>query len=281
MRSYSQERALEYAARSGVSTRRPATKTKTKCAWSYDSDAYSRSHVKQAQREKVLEFFSSNLLHREKHVKVLSLPGATWSFERQLKLNIPDKIWWFIGLERDFSVMARNKCNVPGALYSISTKTKEIGRASFDMMRSRYARWVNMSFDDFLNFPDLFLDDLKDVSYWKARYFSSDGAWLDFTGPITGTFIENMPKIANIFNIQNKSSPLAMTFMYGRDSGVYGGIDGRVALFESKIPGFTVKDAWTYNGMNDCKMFTVMGIVKRKKADELKLEYELNNKGVL
>ena len=236
----------------------PRVKRESKTFYSRDDDYERLSPVKQEQRDRIGGFILDSF---EGQLKYVGFPGKGWLLERQL--HAIDRRFRFTGIESNGQIFEKAKLLMPG--HRIIYRNRVINdriKLEFYLNRcSIYSKGKLSSLTDFQAKP-LFM---KSGTYEYALT-GRNAIWYDFTGPMTKEVWLCLHGINGVI-AEEKTVPICITLMYGRDlymSG--GGEDGRVDIVQKAIPGFEALDVWQYQGLNDTRMINICG-VRRGGAD--------------
>lgn len=239
-------------------------------AWHNKVVAYERTGKKQEQRDRVLDFMRGAFVNADSGSRptLLCLPGRKWIFERMFSNMAFDEFCSpsrFIALERNYAEFERS------ALHMIDTRTMrrkwrnrrtfDIGSASFESVKSASGWLFNVSAEEYLSMMFSYGLSEDEKKTWKFSFGLNNFAWLDFTGYINDSILAALSLLP--FSMTTEGvKPVALTFKYGREPGMKGGVSGRAKAIEGSMGCFKSSDAWIYDGVGGGKMITICGFVE-------------------
>lgn len=227
---------------------------------------------KHEQRQLVLDFilpyFSS-----DDRIRLLSMPGKSWSFENLLLLQHPNT--HLVGLEASKTIFLQAARALPGLSWAdYATRTCRFGNGQY-MYSKRWVstKWngsratachriIQMTASTFCNVLEAdYHATVLDKRKFNTKFYYRNCAWLDFT---SGFCAETEAAISKIhwplwFELTPKK-PIAITMMFGRD--ISGGIPGRIRRIAKLQPRYEHKKHWVYSGKNGTPMITLCGEIQ-------------------
>lgn len=256
---------------------------------------YAHSNTKHEQREKVLGFILGK--HpADTALRLLSLPGADWTFERMAQLAHGAHCQ-FVGLERSFTVFHQSRRAIPGPVGEDSAQVEErmmaFGSGNiYYARRSALGPRVGKFYTDASGRVHeskgrrqdrshrlLLMDVATFTSVLSTRYGESpiqrrefserfcrrSAAWLDFTAPICSSVLTAVANLQNV--VSAASAPVVVTVMNCRDR--FSGTEARVRALADAQPAFKVATHWTYIGAGGVSMLTACGVLLNKAQERL------------
>ena len=244
----------------------------------YHGSDYGRSHVKQAERERVLDYVLSVARQQDDaaFIKLLSFPGLDWTFEQMLLLEHPRA--QIVGLERSFSAYARSRRVMPlgprdrgeegrhlqdrsiaygtGSVTYSRIAANRPGRGKCGKRPTRSNRLLLMEFATYVTMLTTdYGATLSQKREFHEKFWGRNAAWLDFTGTLCSSLEESLRQLPLCFD--HGEHPLVLTLRNGRD--LFQGVDARLRRISTVLPGFTIDDHWTYLGKAGSSMLTICG----------------------
>jgi len=220
-------------------------------------------HVKQPQRELVLEFMST-FCPSGNSFKFLTLPGVHWRFEGMCEEVFDD--CYFVGIERNTPLFEATVEKMPGD-------------------KKRYYRYKAKAWNSVLaatsGYYEIVKSRLSDfVTQWgsnapfTSRYRNFNMVWLDTCNNLGST--ESQVTLRNLHRCLDQGCakiPLAITMMVGREQTVKFNKAGSSALAREhyiiKLLGnndywqYEPVDCWTYKSANNSTMGCWTGLMIR------------------
>lgn len=245
----------------------------------YFAAARSRKldEFKDGERQRVLRHVLDNFEVNERAVdtrlRVLTLPGSHWHFERMIEHELGEYKALFLGVERTWSTLEFGLQYMPGRRKRHVRWSR--GTRNLNAVLTSKGAVFNCQVEDWPHLSSVIPDEESGIHQIKnLRILSTFNAlWLDFFGPLM------QPKIALLLRglmgrIASTADvvPYAFTGMYGRDfRGLAGGSvearsEGIAAEFSSDKWSATPTDCWKYIGLNGTPMVTVCGLLRRNKV---------------
>jgi len=252
----------------------------------YHSEAYGlESTIKQAEREKVLDFILGFYGKPVDCIKLLSLPGIDWTFERMMRATRP--MAHFVGLEHSYSAYMRSRRAIPGinAAYGIykdkgvlceeqaQLQDRQFRFGDGDYVYSRRSnreeshkrtiranRLLYMKADTYMTMlASDYGATMEQKKAFNAKFMRRNAVWLDFTSQFCKSVQSCMEWLPLCLDGGEDEKPVVITTMNARD-GVTG-VQNRIDRLIACQPAFIYKDHWTYLGKNGTPMLTVCGVV--------------------
>lgn len=239
--------------------------------------------VKQPQRERILDFMLRN--HGKQNLRLLSLPGERWVYERMVDESWSKGRAEFMGLEWNWGVIERGTGWMPAKVNPKHTKWAaskhryqewEIPTGLIRGFWTPQATWLQMYAGSFLQLGrnDLTFTNRHGkqgrLSHWKLNTC----AWLDFSGNLSGKEIRNaLLGLSNFLYMDAKVCPVAITVVAGREHDgvpdVGDPVEIRVAVMKTLLEQrgyrtFEVDDAWMYESSAGSHMLNVTGRMRLK-----------------
>lgn len=206
--------------------------------------------VKQPQRDRVQDLIVSHHRHAE-YLKLASLPGAWWTFERQLwESRDCSEHTRFIAFETNYSVLMHGMPFLPGS--NGSRRRFGIRGRWHDGAHSTLAKilWINAG--DFINKRCF---TTKQWANWTA-------IWWDFTSPLNEVTFQVFLKSGKFLKRGKPDVPVAITLQIGRDS-----CPALTTAMKHCVPSYVkcpvkrraafLKAAYSANGTGDRKFMIV------------------------
>lgn len=252
----------------------------------YHSKAYGlESITKQAEREKVLSFML-RYSKPEDCVKLLSLPGLDWTFERML---LAQRVFsHFVGLEHSYSAYMRSRRAIPGIAKAwgmvngkgvltedqaaLSDRQFRFGDGDYIYSRCssreegskrsvRANRLLYMKADTYMSiFASDYRATMKEKIAFNSKFYQRNAVWLDFTSQFcksVQTCLEWLPLCLE--SRSGDPKPVVLTIMNARD-GVTG-VENRIDRILTCQSAFSYVDHWTYAGKNGTPMLSLCGTI--------------------
>ena len=242
----------------------------------YHSDAYGSTETKQAERQKVLDFIVGFYPDENYCVKLLSLPGIDWTFERMLLGERARS--HFVGLEHSYSAFKRSRRAIPCLPGSQLTDHGHLQDRVFQFGRGDYFYSKALSRDKARNntvrsnrilymksdaYATMLLTDysatMQQKQEFNDRFYRRNAAWLDFTSQLCQSVETTIQNALMFMEPTTAPKPLVITIMNARD-GITG-VESRIARIMKIQPAFVYDSHWTYAGKNGTPMLTVCGHV--------------------
>ena len=260
----------------------------------YHDGAYGiRSGVKESERAKVTDFLLSYFQDQGQRIRLLSLPGLSWSFENTLNLIHPKT--QMVCLESSASVFHRSKVLMPGVANAIedagtclSERRYNYGSAEFSYYRvgthhrpkeiyartpkkyrncnggnrsSRANRYLLMNTQ---TYASMFMEDfgasMGDKNKFRERFYLRNCVWLDFTSPLCASVNETLKNLSLVMHACIDDKPVAITIMNCRDG--YSSPEARIEAVCALNKDFTYAKHWTYIGKGNTSMLTICGTIR-------------------
>lgn len=252
---------------------------------SYHSETYGlESLTKQVEREKVLAFILSYHPKLHECVRLLSLPGLDWTFERMLLGERPAS--HFVGLEHSYSAFMRSRRAIPGISKSwgivngkgeytednaaLSDRHFRFGNGDYVYSRrssrengrcrtTRANRLLYMKADTYMTMLASDLSaTMEQKKHFNSKFYMRSAVWLDFTSQFCRSVqscLEWLPLCMEAESGYPK--PVVITTMNARDgvTGIHARIDRMLAC----QPALVYRKHWSYTGKNGTPMLTLCG----------------------
>jgi hypothetical protein len=241
----------------------------------YRTDRHGKTAVKFSEREKVLRFLLENRNDCPR-VKLLSMPGADWTFEQMLLRDQP--MSQCVGIEKSFSVYSKSRTAMPWAAcerdpirkhlqdrsmrYGNSTivYSRVASKLSDPNKRKRSVRSHRLLLMDAATFCSVLATDygatIDQKREFASRFGYRNAAWLDFTSNLCPSVLDAFGSLPTLLSQGNV--PVAITVLNGRDR--FRGVANRIDALTAAQPLFKPMDFWTYAGGGGAPMLTVCGI---------------------
>lgn len=255
-------------------------------AGTYHSESYGlESASKQSEREKVLAFILSFIQDQKSSLKLLSLPGLDWTFERMVLAE--HKLSQFIGLEHSYSAFMRSRRAIPGVsrgfgiinkVKSITSDQAELSDRSFQFGHGNYTysrrsaredgnrrgtranRLLYMKADTYMTMlASDYGATMEEKKAFNYKFFSRNAVWLDFTSQFCNSVKTCLEYLPMCIEATTHEKPVVLTVMNARDS--VSGVGNRIERILAVQPAFLYKDHWTYAGKNGTPMLTICGAI--------------------
>jgi len=254
----------------------------------YHDNAYGlQSQDKQAERDRGLDYLLG-WYGADDCVKLLSLPGLDWTFERQL-LAVR-RYSQFVGLEHSYSAYMRSRRAIPGVdkarswdqrtrketgisqdQAALSDRSMTFGRGEFVYSRRsarvensnrgvRANRLLYMKSDTYATMLTTdYGATMQERKAFSDKFYFRNAAWLDFTSQFCESVRTTLANLHFCMAV-GRPKPVVVTMMNARD-GV-NGVDARISRIMACQPLFRYWDHWTYSGKNGTPMLTVCGSIE-------------------
>lgn len=253
----------------------------------YHDKSYGlESPEKQEDRERVLEFIS-RWFPQDDCIRLLSMPGLDWTFERMLLKSRP--MSQIVGLEHSYSAFMRSRRAIPGVekaqrwdeskkLSYLSEDQAELSdrgmkfgtgdilysrRSSRKSNKSRRLRANRLLFMRSDTFATMLTTDygasMNERTLFADKFYHRNAAWLDFTSQFCASVEKTIANLHFCMSVGDPK-PVVITTMNARD-GV-SGVEARVKRILDCQPLFTYWDSWTYPGKNGTPMLTICGSIR-------------------
>lgn len=240
----------------------------------YDFHTIGRSSIKNAQREAVADFLIKH--HHQPNVKLLSFPGAEWSFERGLAQIRQVQV---VGLERSWSVYAKSRRamlakagKVKPGCEGLQDRSMRYGNSLITYSRcpaqrkstgihTRATRSHRLILMDAETYATVLTTDYGAKSYEKLEFYQRfagrSAVWLDYTCQLCPSVLRTLSAIQ--INCLPVEVPFVVTVLAGRDS--WHGTEARIMAMEHAQPLWKCLDTYTHTSINGARMLTAMGIL--------------------
>lgn len=241
--------------------------------------------VKQEQRDRVADFFTSTLNKMSGTPRCFCLPGVRWAFEHTLSSKFSNSIE-FIGAERVYEIIERGRYHMPGRnqlLLEHHTKVR-----SFKFWETNKARIVWADVSDLMGITYKHFSGKNQYNKFAHNWRFWSCAWLDFTSPIGTEVMSCIKRLETYIDMQQKEVPVAVTFFIGRESEKITQLmdlitprgdvlNKRVrfigALCESnRFANLDVVDAWKYKSAGGASMGMMLAILRKKQHEHAQVE---------
>lgn len=249
----------------------------------YHSESYGlTSLAKQVEREKVLSFITKYYAHHD-CVKMLSLPGLDWTFERMLLAAHP--MSHLTGLEHSYSAFMRSRRAIPGVHKAwgmvngkgqfteeqadLSDRQFRFGDGDYIYSRRsnrdngahrsvRANRLLYMQADTYMT---MLCSDygatMEQKRMFHSKFYRRNAVWLDFTSQFCKSVQTCLEWLPICLDSGDDPKPIVLTLMNARD-GVTG-VQNRIDRILACQPALVYAGHWTYSGKNGTPMLTVCG----------------------
>lgn len=252
----------------------------------YHADGYAASDAKQTERERVLDFILGQYPEEHRTVRLLSMPGQDWTFERMLLAE--RKHAHMVGVERSFSVFARARRAMPTNLRTTEAMHETVsgflhvqdrvlpygtGDFTYAKIRARRSgdkrgRSHRLLLMDLATYTSALATDyrasLVERSEFAIKFCQRNAAWLDFTGTLCAGTEAALSNLHFVLDPYARQIPVVVTVRNGRDR--FRGAGNRIARIAELVQGFKAVDSWTYVGKGGVSMLTVCGVVQQATA---------------
>jgi hypothetical protein len=248
----------------------------------WDGQQYGRDPVKQLEREKVCDFFLEVSVHfpgTRLPLRVVSFPGADWSFEYLLLNSVKSQ---FVGLERSKTVYQRARRAIPGVKHSWTSHhhcllEKQLlygkGQIIYSRVKARSSgggictRSNRLVLMDAEVYTSLFFEDynapMKDrEEVWK-RFYNRNAVWLDYTSQLHDSIertLKRLPFVLEPPSACDYQKPVVITVLNARDQ--FHSAEQRVQRMIEVQPALQPVKHWTYVGKGGVSMLTACFLVR-------------------
>lgn len=228
--------------------------------------------IKQPQRERVMSHIVEN--HRRGRMKMFSLPGVTWEFERQLSEAWAHPVR-FVCVDWSYGTIERGASRIVGGKPLRSEWQLNSGKVYGYGNEDATVMWSEASSFFHINRTD-FKSKAK-YKRWHYGFKRLTAAWFDFTSPLCRETILSLARSGASMSQFNRTVPVAVTVLLAREpderilSGCVGSaLDKRVQAIEtafnlSYFRRFELSDAWQYESVGGVPMGVVCGIMHLKE----------------
>lgn len=259
----------------------------------YHSESYGLdSAIKQAERERVLEFILSYNCKEIDCVKLLSFPGLDWTFERMVLAERNRS--QFVGIEHSYSAFMRSRRAIPGVNVATANEKRKLngrlrwyagtskshaqlsdrqfrfGRGDYIYSRRssrdsggpsvRANRLLYMKADDYMTLLHSNLGaTMEEKKSFNTKFYSRTAVWLDFTSQFCKSVQTCLEYLPFCLESNGEAKPVVITMMNARDNVT--GVEARLERIQACQPAFQYERHWTYTGKNGTSMLTVCGSI--------------------
>jgi hypothetical protein len=168
--------------------------------------------IKQPCRDVVRQFLLSN--HFGSSLRLMSMPGALWAFERQIETAYEGKCD-FCGVEREIGVLRKGIGWMPGA--RPSWFQEEFKTMSVRGVRTECARIFHADLCDLSAIVSRDAGSNQRRGFWVNGFKSRTAIWLDFTSMICRDVEFILSRISNVCDFETAEVPIAVTLMKARE----------------------------------------------------------------
>lgn len=171
--------------------------------------------VKQVQRDRVLEHLKK--FHPDPRMRLFSLPGAWWTFERQVEDNYPEAK--FIAVEKNYELMRHGATFIPGL--NLHRQSEELKDYTLEGYRTSKANilWCHASL--FTTVKRKEKGGNKKQKRWLETYKKWTAVWWDFTSPINSETLECLLNTEIHLDESKDAIPVSITLFGAREDADY------------------------------------------------------------
>jgi hypothetical protein len=256
----------------------------------YWDEGYHRSDPKQQERERVLEFIldASRQLPEHYPIRLLSMPGLSWNFERMLLAEKEGS--HLVALEKSNTIYKRARAFMPfipslefgrytkltkqssrywiGSDYNYLLNDRELtyGSGQIIYTRGRASRHLGNCTDrshrfllmDTATYASMLATDygatLQEKQGFNIRFNLRNAVWLDYTSPLCHSVEETLKNLLFCLEPSGYKKPIIVTVLNARDG--FHGDEQRVGRLLKLQPALEYVKHWTYTGKGGVSMLT-------------------------
>ena len=234
--------------------------------------------TKQPQRERVMRHF---LEHHtcDKEMRVLSMPGLYWPFEKEL-IAAWNKPIHFVGLEWNWGTIELGAGHMPRNVQKRPTYNRLFLGSKKDIkcfsLQTDIAHWVWMHASTFM---DLRREDKpgKSLATWAMTYKRNTAIWLDVNSNFGNEVELCLRRAAAHCGESVPRVPFALTFVIGQEhedrriseidgDGLERRLPSALMFLNSGSRIFELTEHWTYLSEAGARMGNILGILHKRKS---------------